>query len=78
MLVHGPAWTTPDGPTRVLAGEDRKPGGFVGEVRHLRGMREPIMGQRINYGKLAPEGIWSVGGLETCLRSAGLEPSLLD
>ena len=36
------------------------------------------MGQRINYGKQAPEGIRAVGGLETYLRSSGLKPSLLD
>jgi AhpD family alkylhydroperoxidase len=41
-------------------------------------MREPIMDQRINYGKLAPEGIRAVAGLETYLRTSGLEQSLLD
>ena len=49
----------------------------VGEGRHLRGMREPIMDQRINYGKLAPEGIRALGGLETYLRGSGLDPGLL-
>jgi AhpD family alkylhydroperoxidase len=41
-------------------------------------MREPIMDQRINYGKLAPEGIRALGGLETYLRDSGLDPGLLD
>ena len=36
------------------------------------------MDERINYGKLAPEGIRALGGLETYLRSSGLEPSVLD
>ena len=48
------------------------------ERRHLRGMREPIVDQRINYGKLAPAGIRAVAGLETYLRTSGLEQSLLD
>ncbi len=36
------------------------------------------MDQRINYGKVAPEGIRALSGLETYVRSSGLEPSLLD
>jgi hypothetical protein len=36
------------------------------------------MDQRINYGKLAPKGIRALDGLETYLRSSGLEPGLLD
>jgi AhpD family alkylhydroperoxidase len=46
--------------------------------RHLQGMREAIMDQRINYGKVAPEGIRALGGLETYLRGTGLEPGLLN
>ena len=34
--------------------------------------------QRINYSKVAPEGIRALGGLETYLRSSGLEPALLN
>ena len=41
-------------------------------------MRETIMDQRINYSKVAPEGIRALGGLETYLRSSGLEPDLLN
>jgi AhpD family alkylhydroperoxidase len=41
-------------------------------------MRETIMDQRINYSKVAPEGIGALGGLETYLRSSGLEPDLLN
>jgi AhpD family alkylhydroperoxidase len=37
-----------------------------------------LMEQRINYGKAAPEGIRALGGLETYLRSSGLEPGLLN
>ena len=36
------------------------------------------MDQRINYSKVAPEGIRALGGLETYLRSSGLEPDLLN
>jgi AhpD family alkylhydroperoxidase len=36
------------------------------------------MDQRINYGKLAPEGIRALGGLEAYLRDSGLDPGLLD
>jgi AhpD family alkylhydroperoxidase len=36
------------------------------------------MDQRINYGKLAPEGIRALDGLETYLRGSGLDPGLLD
>lgn len=36
------------------------------------------MEQRINYGKIAPEGIRVLSGLETYLASCGLEPELLD
>ena len=49
-----------------------------GDVRHRQGMREPIMDQRINYGKVAPEGIRALDGLETYLRGSGLDPGLLD
>jgi AhpD family alkylhydroperoxidase len=41
-------------------------------------MREAIMDQRINYSKVAPEGIRALGGLETYLRSSGLEPDLVN
>jgi alkylhydroperoxidase family enzyme len=41
-------------------------------------MREPIMDQRIKYGKLAPEGIRALDALETYLRGSGLDPGLLD
>jgi AhpD family alkylhydroperoxidase len=54
------------------------PPDFGGDVRHRRGMREPIMDQRINYGKVAPEGIRALDGLETYLRGSGLDPGLLD
>ncbi len=36
------------------------------------------MDQRINYGKVAPEGIRALGTLEAYLRSAGLDPGLLN
>jgi AhpD family alkylhydroperoxidase len=36
------------------------------------------MDQRINYSKVAPEGIGALGGIETYLRSSGLEPGLLN
>jgi AhpD family alkylhydroperoxidase len=36
------------------------------------------MDQRIDYGKLAPEGIRALSGLETYLRDSGLDPGLLD
>jgi AhpD family alkylhydroperoxidase len=36
------------------------------------------MDQRINYSKVAPEGIRALGGLDAYLRSSGLEPDLLD
>jgi AhpD family alkylhydroperoxidase len=36
------------------------------------------MDQRINYSKVAPEGIRALGGLYAYLRSSGLEPGLLD
>jgi AhpD family alkylhydroperoxidase len=41
-------------------------------------MREPIMEQRINYGKVAPEGVRALGGLDTYLRDSGPEPGLLN
>jgi AhpD family alkylhydroperoxidase len=41
-------------------------------------MRDTIMVQRNNYSKVAPEGIRALDGLETYLRSSGLDPSLLD
>ena len=36
------------------------------------------MGQRINYSKVAPEGVRVLSGLETYLQGSGLEPGLLD
>ena len=36
------------------------------------------MDQRINYSKVAPEGIRALGGLETYLRSSGLELDLVN
>src|SRR2546428_12070527 len=36
------------------------------------------MDERINYSKVAPEGIRALNGLEAYVRSAGLEPGLLD
>lgn len=36
------------------------------------------MEHRINYGKVAPEGIRALSGLDACVRSSGLEPGLLD
>lgn len=36
------------------------------------------MNERINYGKVAPEGIHTLSGLEVYLRKAGLEPGLLN
>jgi AhpD family alkylhydroperoxidase len=36
------------------------------------------MEQRINYSKVAPEGFRALGGLDTYVRSAGLEPGLVD
>ena len=36
------------------------------------------MEQRINYGKVAPEGIRALGGLDTYLRGSGLDPGLLN
>src|SRR2546422_6260288 len=36
------------------------------------------MDERINYGKVAPEGIRALSGLEAYVRSSGLEPGLLD
>ena len=36
------------------------------------------MGERINYSKVAPEGIRALSGLETYVRGSGLEPGLLD
>src|SRR5690242_3457729 len=36
------------------------------------------MDQRIDYGKVAPDGIRALSGLETYIRSSGLEPELLD
>ena len=36
------------------------------------------MDQRINYSKVASEGIRALGGLETYLRCSGLEPGLLN
>jgi AhpD family alkylhydroperoxidase len=36
------------------------------------------MERRINYSKVAPEAIRALGGLETYLRSTGLEPDLLN
>jgi AhpD family alkylhydroperoxidase len=41
-------------------------------------MRDTIMDERINYGKVAPEGIRALGGLETYLRSSALEPDLVN
>jgi AhpD family alkylhydroperoxidase len=41
-------------------------------------MRASSMEQRIDYSKLAPEGIRALGGLETYLRSSGLDPGLLN
>jgi len=49
-----------------------------GSSSPARDEREPIMDERINYGKLAPEGIRALGGLETYLRDSGLGPGLLD
>ena len=62
----------------VPTGGDLGHCGPVGEARHLQRMREAIMDQRINYSKVAPEGIRALGGLETYLRSSGLEPDLLN
>ena len=36
------------------------------------------MDERINYGKVAPEGIRALSGLEAYVRSSGFEPGLLD
>src|SRR5437879_4431013 len=36
------------------------------------------MDERINYSKVAPEGIRPLSGLEAYVRSSGLEPGLLD
>src|SRR5438445_4759460 len=36
------------------------------------------MDKRINYGKVAPEGIRALSGLEAYVRSSGFEPGLLD
>ena len=36
------------------------------------------MDQRLNYSEVAPEGIRAVSGMEDYVRSAGLEPGLLD
>src|SRR5881409_1638337 len=36
------------------------------------------MDERINYSKVAPEGIRALSGLEAYVRSSGLEPGLLD
>jgi AhpD family alkylhydroperoxidase len=52
--------------------------GVVEEGRHLQRMKDTIMDQRIDYSKVAPEGIRALGGLETYLRSSGLEPGLLN
>ena len=41
-------------------------------------MKATIMEQRINYSKVAPEGIRALGGLETYLQGCGLEPDLLN
>src|SRR5207247_9149713 len=35
------------------------------------------MDERINYGKVAPEGIRALSGLEAYVRSSGFEPGLL-
>jgi AhpD family alkylhydroperoxidase len=53
-------------------------GGVVGEGHHLQRMRETTMQQRINYSKVAPEGIRALGSLETYLRDSGLDPGLLN
>src|SRR5213596_1301533 len=36
------------------------------------------MDERINYSKVAPEGIRALSGLEAYVRSSGFEPGLLD
>src|SRR5438094_9243826 len=36
------------------------------------------MDERINYGKVAPEGIRALSGLEAYVRSSGFEAGLLD
>ena len=36
------------------------------------------MDERINYGKVAPEAIRALSGLDTYVRGSGLEPGLLD
>jgi len=36
------------------------------------------MEQRINYGTVAPEGIRALSGLESYIRSCGLEAGLID
>jgi AhpD family alkylhydroperoxidase len=41
-------------------------------------MRVTIMEQRINYGRVAPEGLRALGELETYLRGSRLEPGLLN
>jgi AhpD family alkylhydroperoxidase len=50
----------------------------VREGRHLQRMGEAIMDRRINYSKVAPEGLRALGELETYLRSTGLDPALLN
>ena len=39
---------------------------------------EKVMNQRINYSKIAPEGIENLRKLEDYLKSTGLEPDLLE
>ena len=41
-------------------------------------MRESLMDQRINYTKVAPDGVRALGGLETYVRNSGLHPRLLN
>jgi AhpD family alkylhydroperoxidase len=41
-------------------------------------MRVTTMDQRINYSEVAPEGVRTLRGLEAYVRSAGLEPGLLE
>lgn len=37
-----------------------------------------ITKQRINYSKIAPEGLQNLGNLETYIKSSGLEPALVE
>jgi AhpD family alkylhydroperoxidase len=41
-------------------------------------MKGTTMDERINYGKVAPEAIRALSGLDTYVRGSGLEPGLLD